>query len=85
MKEGPASRFGGEQCSYRTTGEPMSDIPKATVKQLAYKIRGSGQNPRPRFSFFLGAGASVQSQIPSAGEMIRDFRKPDNRSPGFSP
>jgi Flp pilus assembly protein TadD len=66
--------FGGEHYSRKIRGEPMSDIPKAKVKQLAFKIKGTGQNPRPRFSFFLGAGASVQSQIPSAGEMIRDFR-----------
>jgi tetratricopeptide (TPR) repeat protein/NAD-dependent SIR2 family protein deacetylase len=48
---------------------------RATVRQLAYKIKGAGANPSTRFSFFLGAGASVQSGIPPAGEMIAEFRQ----------
>jgi len=51
--------------------QPQPQI--ATVRQLAYKIKGAGQNPFVRFSFFLGAGASVQSGVPTAGEMMADF------------
>jgi tetratricopeptide (TPR) repeat protein len=50
----------------------MTDIPRATVKELAYKIKGYGN---PRFAFFLGAGASRQSGIITAGEMISYFKK----------
>jgi tetratricopeptide (TPR) repeat protein len=46
---------------------------RANVRQLAYKIKGAGKDPVVRFSFFLGAGASVQSGIPTAGEMQADF------------
>ncbi len=53
--------------------DPKSQPRKATVRQLAYKIKGLGQTPNPRFSFFLGAGASIDSGIPLAGAMIRDF------------
>jgi len=51
----------------------MSDILDATVKQLAYKIKDT--KGHPRFAFFLGAGASRQSSIITAGEMIDDFKK----------
>ncbi len=51
----------------------MSAIRRASVKQLAYKIKDSGKNPR--FAFFLGAGASRQSGIITAGEMIRHFKE----------
>lgn len=51
----------------------MADITHATVKQLAYKIRGFGKHPR--MAFFLGAGASRQSGIITAGEMIRVFKE----------
>jgi len=51
----------------------MADIPRASVKQLAYKIKGTGK-PSPRFAFLLGAGASRQSGIITAGEMIRFFK-----------
>jgi tetratricopeptide (TPR) repeat protein/NAD-dependent SIR2 family protein deacetylase len=50
----------------------MSEIPTASVKQLAYKIKGFGKYPR--IAFFLGAGASRQSGIITAGEMIRYFK-----------
>lgn len=39
---------------------------------MAYKIKSS---KTPRFSFFLGAGASKQSGIPLASEMIRQFKE----------
>jgi len=51
----------------------MSDILASTVKQLAYKIKDT--KGHPRFAFFLGAGASRQSGIITAGEMITDFKK----------
>jgi tetratricopeptide (TPR) repeat protein len=50
----------------------MQDILSASIRELAYKIKGP--NP-PRFSFFLGAGASKQSGIPIASEMIRQFKE----------
>jgi tetratricopeptide (TPR) repeat protein len=51
----------------------MSDIQRATVRQLAYKLKATGNTPR--FAFFLGAGASRQSGIITAGEMIRYFKQ----------
>ena len=53
----------------------MPDIPKATIRELAYKIKGTGETPSPRFAFFLGAGASAQSGIPTASGMIGDFKR----------
>ncbi|HEV2913504.1 MAG TPA: tetratricopeptide repeat protein [Pyrinomonadaceae bacterium] len=50
----------------------MKDLPRVSVKELAHKIKGYGN---PRFSFFLGAGASRQSDIITAGEMIRHFKE----------
>ena len=50
----------------------MNDIPRASIRELAYRIQGYGT---PRFAFFLGAGASKQSGIPIASEMIRYFKK----------
>ena len=51
----------------------MTAIRRATVKQLANKIKGYGKHPR--FAFFLGAGASRQSGIITAGEMISHFKR----------
>jgi len=50
----------------------MQDIRRASIRELAHKIKGYGN---PRFAFFLGAGASRQSGIPVAGEMIRHFKE----------
>jgi hypothetical protein len=50
----------------------MNDIQRASVRELAHKIKGYGT---PRFAFFLGAGASRQSGIITAGEMIRHFKE----------
>ncbi len=46
-------------------------IQTATVKQLARRIK---EYPG-RFALFLGAGASVESGIPAASWMIRDFKR----------
>jgi Flp pilus assembly protein TadD/NAD-dependent SIR2 family protein deacetylase len=51
------------------------EIRRANVRQLAYRIKGYGDNPSVRFSFLLGAGASIESGIPLAGAMINDFRQ----------
>lgn len=50
----------------------MQDIPRASIKELAHKIK---IYKAPRFAFFLGAGASRQSGILTAGEMIRHFKE----------
>jgi NAD-dependent SIR2 family protein deacetylase len=50
----------------------MPEILHATVKQLAYKIKDS--KGHPRFAFFLGAGASRQSGVITASEMIAEFK-----------
>jgi tetratricopeptide (TPR) repeat protein len=50
----------------------MPNIPYATVKELASKIKGDPN--QPLFAFFLGAGASRQSGVITAGEMIRYFK-----------
>jgi len=51
-----------------------SRVRRASVRQLAYKIKGTGA-PEPRFCVFLGAGASYESGIPLAGAMMEDFRR----------
>ncbi|HMJ25617.1 MAG TPA: hypothetical protein VK475_07300, partial [Pyrinomonadaceae bacterium] len=51
----------------------MDDIPRASVKQLAHKIKGFGKHPR--MALFLGAGASRPSGIITASEMIRIFKE----------
>jgi len=51
----------------------MDHIPRASVKQLAHKIKGFGKHPR--MALLLGAGASRQSGIITAGEMIRVFKE----------
>lgn len=51
----------------------MNNIRHASVKQLANKIKGFTKYPR--FAFLLGAGASRQSGIITAGEMIRFFKE----------
>jgi Flp pilus assembly protein TadD/CO dehydrogenase/acetyl-CoA synthase epsilon subunit len=51
----------------------MPDIRRASIKQLAHTIKDYGK--QPRFAFFLGAGASRDSRINTASEMIRDFKK----------
>jgi tetratricopeptide (TPR) repeat protein/NAD-dependent SIR2 family protein deacetylase len=50
----------------------MKDISRASIRELAHKIKGYGV---PRFAFFLGAGASKQSGILTAAEMIRHFKE----------
>ncbi len=49
----------------------MKDIPRASIRELAHIIKDYGI---PRFAFFLGAGASKQSGIPIASDMIRYFK-----------
>ena len=51
----------------------MADLRTATVRQLAHKLRGYGR--QPRFAFLLGAGASHQSGIITASEMISHFKE----------
>src|SRR2546421_10047067 len=50
----------------------MQDIPRTSIKELAHIIK---RYEVPRFAFFLGAGASKQSGIITAGEMIRHFKE----------
>ncbi|HEX6183554.1 MAG TPA: hypothetical protein VFZ44_06555, partial [Pyrinomonadaceae bacterium] len=50
----------------------MQDIPRASIKELAHKIKAY---QAPRFAFLLGAGASRQSGIPTAAEMIQHFKE----------
>ena len=50
----------------------MQAIPRASIRELAHKIKSYGT---PRFAFFLGAGASKQSGIIIANEMIRHFKE----------
>jgi hypothetical protein len=53
----------------------MGELPYITVKQLAYKIKGTSNVLSARFAFLLGAGASRQSGIITASEMIRFFKE----------
>lgn len=53
------------------TNQPQ--VRRASIRQLADRIKGYGENPAARFSFFLGAGASFESGIPLAGAMVNDF------------
>jgi tetratricopeptide (TPR) repeat protein/NAD-dependent SIR2 family protein deacetylase len=50
----------------------MQNIPRTSIRELAHKIKSYGA---PRFAFFLGAGASRQSGVLTAGEMIRHFKE----------
>jgi tetratricopeptide (TPR) repeat protein len=50
----------------------MPTIRRALVREIADKIQRFGE--RPRFAVFLGAGASRQSGVITAGEMIRFFK-----------
>lgn len=51
----------------------MPTIRQTTVKHLANTIKDSGTNPS--FAFFLGAGASHQSGIILASEMVKFFKE----------
>ena len=51
----------------------MTIIRQTTVKHLANTIKDSGTNPS--FAFFLGAGASHQSGIIIASEMVKFFKE----------
>jgi len=51
----------------------METIRKATVRELAGKIKGYGKSPR--FAAFLGAGASRESGIITANEMAHFFKE----------
>ncbi len=53
----------------------MPNMLHASVKQLSEKIKGFGKKPTSRFAFFLGAGASRQSGIITASEMIHFFKE----------
>lgn len=53
-------------------GVKMKDIPRINIRELAHKIKEYGT---PSYAFFLGAGASKQSGIPVASDMIRDFKE----------
>src|SRR5256714_1036518 len=50
----------------------MQDIPRTSIRELAHIIK---RYEVPRFAFFLGAGASRQSGIITASEMIRHFKE----------
>lgn len=50
----------------------MQDIHRTSIRELAHKIK---EYKTPRFSFLLGAGASKQSGIPIASDMIRYFKE----------
>lgn len=49
------------------------NIRNSSVRELAHKIKGLSKHPR--FAFFLGAGASRQSGIITAGEMVTLFKE----------
>src|SRR3954468_6603969 len=55
----------------------MENLPRVSVKELAHKLKGYDIKGHvvPRFAFFLGAGASRQSNIITAGEMMRHFKE----------
>ena len=52
-------------------------MPECTVAELALKLREGKMTPRrhPRFALFVGAGASIESGVPGAAEMVRRFRE----------
>lgn len=63
------------------------DVPHASVRELAFKIssvddellnpneENSKAERKPRFAFFLGAGASYKSGIKLASQMMEDFKE----------
>src|SRR5438105_13451150 len=60
------------ESAHRERGTNMNNLPRVSVRELAHKIKGYGN---PRFAFFLGAGASRQSNIITATEMMRHFKE----------
>lgn len=66
----------------------VKDIPHITVRELAYKIKAvddyvsgsvkgleSANQRKPTLAFFLGAGASFESGIMLAGQMMKKFKE----------
>ena len=47
----------------------------ASIQSIAHRLKESQRRQRPRFIFFLGAGASESSGIPVASWMARDFER----------
>ena len=54
---------------------------KATIKELAYKIKTAKKNNQPQPIFFLGAGASKTGDIPLASEIVTDILKKHSDNP----
>lgn len=47
--------------------------------EFARRLRGLSEQPDNRYAFFLGAGCSIASGIPSAAELVRDHWLPQLR------
>jgi tetratricopeptide (TPR) repeat protein len=66
--------------SSKTNDELLGMISRAPINKIAGQLKDSLnksalENPPPRFALFLGAGASVQSGIKLASQMMHDFRE----------
>jgi hypothetical protein len=61
---------------------PPDDVPLRAVTpvEFARRLRQLSEQPDNRYAFFLGAGCSIASGIPSAAELVRDHWLPQLRA-----
>ncbi|MDQ3748293.1 MAG: tetratricopeptide repeat protein [Acidobacteriota bacterium] len=70
-----------EKSSDGKTNHSSDTLPTETIREMAHRLNPNSQyyefknNKRPHFAVFLGAGASVESDISSANKMIEEFIK----------
>jgi hypothetical protein len=58
---------------------PAHPLRAITPVEFARRLRGLSEQPDNRYAFFLGAGCSIASGIPSAAELVRDHWLPQLR------
>lgn len=50
----------------------MPELRKMNAGEFARRLRADSEMPDKRFAFFIGAGCSISSGIPSAGSLVKD-------------
>ncbi len=71
----------------RDRGRAMADLRKIPADEFARRLKSMAGDDDKHFVFFLGAGCSVSSGIPTAGQLVkdhwlpklRDLRAPDRK------
>jgi hypothetical protein len=62
-----------------TQPQPREPLRAISPVEFARRLRGLSEQPDNRYAFFLGAGCSIASGIPSAAELVRDHWLPQLR------